>query len=166
MAGKEAPRPDLPLAFSALLNGSTHAPSLESQLEKELLSADRVDWLVSFIKCSGILPLRDALRRLTDSAPDPGEASQAGAPVLCIATTSYLGATDARAEEFLAQLPRTELRVSYDTHRTRLHVKAFLFHRGTGFGSAYVGSANVSRVALDEGLEWTAKISPYELPHL
>lgn len=166
VAGKEAPRPDLPLAFSALLNGSTHAPSLVSQLEKELRSADRVDWLVSFIKWSGILPLRDALRHLTDSAPDPGEPGQGGAPVLRIATTSYLGATDARAVEFLAQLPRTELRVSYDTHRTRLHAKAFLFHRGTGFGSAYVGSANVSRVALDEGLEWTAKISQYELPHL
>ncbi|TVR66127.1 MAG: DUF3427 domain-containing protein [Gemmatimonadales bacterium] len=163
--GKETPRPDLPLAFSALLNGSTHAPSLVSQLEKELRSADRVDWLVSFIKWSGILPLRDALRHLTDTAPAGGP-GQSGAPVLRIATTSYLGATDARAVEFLAQLPRTELRVSYDTHRTRLHAKAFLFHRRTGFGSAYVGSANVSRVALDEGLEWTAKVSQYELPHL
>jgi len=162
---RESPRPDLPLAFSALLNGSTHAPSLVSQLEKELHSADRVDWLVSFIKWSGILPLRDALRRFTDSAP-AGRGGQGDEPVFRIATTSYLGATDARAVEFLAQLPRTELRVSYDTHRTRLHAKAFLFHRGTGFGSAYVGSANVSRVALDQGLEWTAKISQYELPHL
>jgi superfamily II DNA or RNA helicase len=83
-----------------------------------------------------------------------------------VATTSYLGATDLKAIEFLVGLPNTEIRVSYDTHRTRLHAKAYIFRRVTGFGSAYVGSANVSRVALDEGLEWTAKISQHELPYL
>ncbi|MEX2531648.1 MAG: DUF3427 domain-containing protein [Gemmatimonadota bacterium] len=153
------PRPDLPLALSALLTGSARTPSLVSQLEKEMASADRVDWLVSFIKWSGIRPLREALRRFTDGAGGDGL-------LLRVATTSYLGATDLKAVQFLLELPRTEVRVSYDTHRTRLHAKAFLFHRETGFGSAYVGSANVSRVALDEGLEWTTKISQHELPYL
>ncbi len=41
-----------------------------------------------------------------------------------------------------------------------------MIHRDTGFGSAYVGSANISKAALSEGLEWTNKISQYELPHL
>lgn len=153
-------RPDVPLAACALLTGAGRSPSLVSQLAKELASADRADWLVSFIKWSGIVGLRDALRRFTENpAPDTS-------PRLRIATTSYLGATDTRAIEFLLGLPNTEVRVSYDTHRTRLHAKAYLFHRATGFGSAYIGSANVSRVALDEGLEWTAKISQNELPHL
>jgi superfamily II DNA or RNA helicase/HKD family nuclease len=160
--GEASPvRPDLPLAVSALLTGSSRTPSLASQLEKEMASADRVDWLVSFIKWSGIRPLRDALRRFVEVDVRPG-----AGPRLRIATTSYLGATDLKAVKFLAELPNTEVRVSYDTHRTRLHAKAFLFHRGTGFGSAYVGSANVSRAALDEGLEWTAKISQHELPYL
>lgn len=154
-------RPDLPLAVSALLTGSSRTPSLASQLEKEMASADRVDWLVSFIKWSGIRPLRDALRKFVEVPTDPEKG-----PRLRIATTSYLGATDLKAVEFLAELPNTAVRVSYDTHRTRLHAKAFLFHRGTGFGSAYVGSANVSRAALDEGLEWTAKIAQHELPYL
>ena len=54
----------------------------------------------------------------------------------------------------------------YDTARTRLHAKAYLIHRASGFGSAYIGSANLSRAALSEGLEWTSKLSQYELPHL
>lgn len=154
-------RPDVPLAVSALLTGSRHTPSLVSQIEKELASADRADWLVSFIRFSGIRPLREALTQFT------GQPQPAGTPPrLRIATTSYLGATDPRALEFLVELPNTEVRVSYDTHRTRLHAKAYLFHRRTGFGAAYIGSANVSRVALDEGLEWTARVSQQELPHV
>ena len=157
---KPAVRPDIPLSLSALLTGSRHSPSLVSQIEKELASADQADWLVSFIKFSGIKALKPSLQRFVER-PRPD-----GAPRLRVATTSYLGATDLKAVRALLELPNTEVRVSFDTHRTRLHAKAYLFHRQTGFGSAYVGSANVSRVALDEGLEWTARVSQYELPHL
>ncbi len=153
-------RPDVPLTVSALLTGSRHSPSLVTQIEKELASADQADWLVAFIKFSGIRALKSALQRFTE-IPRPD-----GQPRLRVATTSYLGATDLKAIEVLLDLPNTEVRVSYDTHRTRLHAKAYMFHRNTGFGTAYVGSANVSRVALDEGLEWTARISQSELPYL
>ncbi|MFW6342371.1 MAG: DUF3427 domain-containing protein [Halothiobacillaceae bacterium] len=156
----QAERPDTPLGVSTLLTGSSRTPSLVSQIRAELHSADRADWLVSFIKWSGIRPLKEALKRFTEvPAPD-------GGPRLRVATTSYLGATDLKAIEFLTSLPHTEVRASFDTHRTRLHAKAYTFHRQTGFGSSYVGSANVSKVALDEGLEWTAKISQHELPQL
>lgn len=153
-------RPDTSLAVSALLTGSSRSPALRTQLQKELSNCDRADWLVSFIKYAGIVPLLDSLRTFTQT-PTPD-----GGPRLRIATTSYMGATDAKAIEVLLKLPNTEVRVSYDTKRTRLHAKAYLFYRETGFSSAYIGSANVSKAALDEGLEWTAKISQYETEHL
>lgn len=152
-------RPDTPLARSALLTGTRLDPSLALQLQKEVASADRVDILCSFIKWSGLRLILPDLKQLTRTPHPDG-------PRLRIITTSYMGATDPRAVEALRELPNTEVRVSYDTSRTRLHAKAYLIYRATGFGSAYVGSANLSHAALSEGLEWTSKISQYELPHL
>lgn len=143
-----------------MLTGSSRSPALRTQIQKELTNCDRADWLVSFIKLSGIIPLLETLRTFTQiPAID-------GGPKLRIATTSYMGATDIKAIEELLKLPNTEVRISYDTKRTRLHAKAYLFHRDSGFSSAYIGSANVSKAALDEGLEWTVKVSQYETEHL
>jgi len=152
-------RPDTPLSRSALLTGTRLDPCLGVQIRKELASADRVDILCSFIKWSGLRLLLDELRQLTSEPLAVG-------PRLRVITTSYMGATDPKAIELLCDLPNTEVRVSYDTERTRLHAKAYMFQRRTGFGSAYVGSANLSKAALSDGLEWTNKISQYELPHL
>jgi superfamily II DNA or RNA helicase len=149
-------RPDTPPGTGCLLTGTRLDPSLVSQLRKELQTADQIDILCSFIKWSGIRILEEALRAFAER---PGTR-------LRVITTSYLGATDLKAVELLRSLPRSEVRVSYDTHRTRLHAKAYLVHRDTGFGCAYVGSANLSHAALTEGLEWTVKISQYESPHL
>ena len=159
-ATKKSVFPDTPLSVSALLTGSSRSPALRTQLIKELSSSDRADWLVSFIKYAGIIPLMPALEAFTATP------SSDGSPRLRIATTSYMGATDPKAVEALLHLPNTEVRISYDTRRTRLHAKAYIFHRKTGFGSAYIGSANISKAALDEGLEWTAKVSQYETLHL
>ena len=156
---RHSDRPDTPLARSALLTGTRLDPSLGSQLRKEIATANRVDILCSFIKWSGLRVLLEDLRELAGRSLVDG-------PRIRVITTSYMGATDPRAVEELSRLPNTEVRVSYDTKRTRLHAKAYLFHRDTGFGSAYVGSANLSNAALSEGLEWTTKISHYELPYL
>ncbi len=149
-------RPDTPLALGCLLAGTRLDPTLVSQIRKELSSADRVDILCSFIKWSGIRILEDDLRTFTARS----------AVRLRVLTTSYLGATDLKAVDLLESLQNTEVRVSYDTHRTRLHAKAYLFHRNSTFGCAYVGSANISHPALTEGLEWTVKLSQYESPGL
>ncbi len=151
--------PSTPLARSALFTGTRLDPSLGSQLRKEIATADRVDILCSFIRWSGLRVLLDDLRKLSHGESKNGLR-------LRVITTSYMGATDPKAIEELSNLPNTEVRINYDTKRTRLHAKAYLFHRETGFGSAYVGSANLSNAALSEGLEWTTKISQYELPYL
>lgn len=152
-------RPDTPLSRSALLTGTRLDPSLGSQLRKEIATADYVDILCSFIRWSGLRVILEDLKQLSERKSE-------SRPRIRVITTSYMGATDPKAIEELSKLSNTEIRVSYDTKRTRLHAKAYVFYRETGFGSAYVGSANLSNAALTEGLEWTTKLSHYELPYL
>ena len=147
-------RADTPISASCLMTGTRQDPTLVSQLRKEIASADRVDILCSFIKWGGVRILEDSFRQLTTSKP------------LRIITTSYMGATDFKAVELLRELPNTNLQVSYDTRRTRLHAKAYIIHRNTGFGVAYIGSSNLSQAALTDGLEWNVKVSQRESPHL
>ncbi len=159
LAEATAKHPSIPLSRTTLLTGTRIDPSLASQLRMEIVAADQVDILCSFIKWSGLRLILDELKEMTRTPSRNG-------PRLRVITTSYMGATDPRAIETLRELPNTDIRVSYDTDRTRLHAKAYIMHRATGFGSAYIGSANLSKAAISEGLEWTTKVSQYELPHL
>jgi superfamily II DNA or RNA helicase/HKD family nuclease len=149
------PRPETPLAKSTLFTGSPGDPQLVHELLQEMQSADSMDVLISFIKWSGLRLLMHGFEEL----------SRRGGMIRII-TTSYMGASDAEAVEWLARQVNTLVRVSYDTDRTRLHAKAYYFHRRTGFSTAYIGSANMSQAAMTSGLEWNLKVTAQDQPHI
>lgn len=148
-------RPETGLVESSLFTGSPADPQLVHELGREMRSADSVDLLVSFIKWSGLRLLMPAFEEI---------AARGGK--MRIITTSYMGASDAEAVEWLAHLPNVEIRVSYDTERTRLHAKAYHFRRDSGFSTAYIGSANMSQAAMTSGLEWNLKVTAQDMPHI
>lgn len=139
--------PLIPLVDTALLTNAPGEPRVGHQIVAEIPSADRIDFVMAFIRRSGIRPMLEALRRHCDAGRK-----------LRVLTTIYTGTTEADALEDLKNIG-AEIRVSYDTSSTRLHAKAWLFHRQSGFSTAYIGSSNLTHSAQVSGLEWNVRFS-------
>jgi superfamily II DNA or RNA helicase/HKD family nuclease len=150
-----SPRPATPLSEAALLTNAHDEPSLAAELRTEVDSADEVDLLCAFVKWHGLRLLEDQLRRVRNR----------GLPFRVI-TTTYLGATERKALDRLVREFGADVKVQYDAERTRLHAKAWMFRRNTDFDTAYVGSSNLSRSALLEGVEWNVRLSNVATPAL
>lgn len=144
----DAVRPETSFSQTTLFTGARGEPVLLDELRHETETAERIDWLVSFIKMSGLIPMMHTLERFAERGGR-----------LRVVTTTYVGATDPQAVLWLARLPHSEVYVAYDSTETRHHAKSYLFHRPHGLSTAYAGSANLSKAALRYGLEWTVKVT-------
>jgi superfamily II DNA or RNA helicase/HKD family nuclease len=133
--------------------------SLSEQLRERLSTAAEVDIAVAFVMPSGLDLIGSTLE----------EALVRGARVR-ILTGDYLDATNPVALRRLLDLkvPNAplELRV-YQTQACApesgpwsiaFHPKAYIFRDRDGRGYAYVGSSNLSRIALTNGVEWNYRV--------
>lgn len=140
-------RPLTPLLDTTVLTNSPGEPALVHELRTEIASAAAIDVVVAFVRFSGIRPLLDDLRNHCAQGKS-----------LRVLTTTYTGTTEQRALEELTRIG-AEVRVSYDTTTTRLHAKAWTFHRPGGYSTAYVGSSNLTHSAQVAGLEWNVRVA-------
>jgi superfamily II DNA or RNA helicase len=139
--------PLIPLLDTTLLTNAPGEPRVGHQVRAEIASSDRIDLVMAFIRRTGINPLLESLRRHVEQGKS-----------LRVLTTAYTGTTEPEALEALINLG-AQVRVSYDTTGTRLHAKAWLFHRDSGYSTAYVGSSNLTHSAQVTGLEWNIRVS-------
>jgi len=119
-------RPATPFSDTALMTNARDEPTLAAELRAELASADQVDLLCAFVKWQGVRLLEDELSELKKRKVK-----------LRVITTTYLGATDARALDALVNEFGAEVRINYEINQTRLHAKAWMLRRRTGFHTAY-----------------------------
>ena len=143
-------RPQIPLTANELLVNDRKQPSLGSQLKAELQSTTQVDLVCAFVIWSGVVTLLDELR---DVVARGGE--------IRVITTTYTGATQAKAVKALSELG-ADVRIAFDAQRTKLHAKAWILHRPHGLTTAFVGSSNLSKSAMHAGLEWNVRLAEAE----
>lgn len=139
--------PLIPLLDTTLLTNAPGEPSVGTQVAAEIASAERIDVVMAFVRFSGIRPLLESLRWHCAEGRS-----------LRVLTTTYTGSTELEALERLSALG-ADVRVSYDTTSTRLHAKAWLFHRSSEFSTAYIGSSNLTHSAQVSGVEWNVRVS-------
>jgi superfamily II DNA or RNA helicase/HKD family nuclease len=128
-------------------------------LSSAINQASEVDLAVAFVKTTGLrllMPdLQSALEASAESKRKPAR--------IRVLTSDYLDVTDPEALRLLMLLQEkgAEIKV-YESAGSSFHLKAYLFtkrHDENGhIGTAFIGSSNISRQALQHGLEWNYKI--------
>jgi len=126
------------------------------QLSHAIAHADEIDMTVAFIKSSGLRLLmpdfQEAMNRATPNNPVR----------LRILTSDYLDVTDPEALRLLILLQSQGARIKvFESNEQGFHMKAYLFahfRNGQLHGTAFIGSSNISRQALTDGLEWNYRI--------
>ena len=124
-------------------------------LSAAFAQANQADLAVSFVKTSGLRLLLPDLLAMVDS----GDQSR-----VRLLTSDYLDITDPEALRLLLLLQESgaEVRVYTTQENGSFHLKAYLFARFIEgqlvSGTAFIGSSNISRQALQDGLEWNYRV--------
>ena len=131
-----------------LVDGQVRLLITELLLHLQRVQFDRIDIAVSFIKMSGLRLLVDAI-----------EDALARGAHLRILTTDYLGLTEAEAltrlRDLIDDYPEAATARVFQDPEVSFHPKAYLFYSADGAAeAAFVGSSNLSKSALDGGIEW------------
>ncbi len=109
--------------------------------------AHRVDFAVAFTMASGVLLIKDHLQDLLDR----------GGKIRFL-TGDYFHVTEPHALLRLLDLTGSiDFRV-FQTQNNSFHPKGYIFYNKEGGGVAVVGSSNLSKTALENGLEWNYRV--------
>ncbi len=152
----ETARPETGFLYSSLFTGRGSKIPLYSEIKKDIESSDEIYFIISFLKLSGLNLIYEDLKKFCNQ---PGHK-------LRIITTTYCGITEPKAVQRIAELPNTEVRISYNTKKECLHAKSYIFIRNSGCSTAYIGSSNLSKSAQTEGLEWNIRVTNAENEHI
>lgn len=143
---------------SNLFTGSNRDISIDEEMRRDILTADNIDLMVSFILFTG---LRLIIEELETFVKRGGH--------LRVITTTYMGHSDPKALRrllALKEIGNVQIKVSYTATQERLHAKAYLFNRNNGLNTAYIGSSNLSKSAFTKGLEWNLRVTSIENRHI
>jgi superfamily II DNA or RNA helicase len=141
--------PGMYLTHPAFISNRAVGPedyNLFKTLKFELLTADSVNFMVSFVKWSGLQLLWRSFLEL--------ERRQTPVRIL---TTNYLHITEPKALRKLTSLNNVKLKM-FVAERESFHTKAYLFERNSGLNTVIIGSSNLSNSALRSGHEWNVKL--------
>ncbi|PTX49817.1 superfamily II DNA or RNA helicase [Melghirimyces profundicolus] len=140
-------QPDQFLSKIDLISNDQHRmKNFFKSLKFEMSTADGADWMVSFIRMSGLQLLIRPLQEF-----------QARGKRLRILTSLYMNVTEPKALRKLMDFPQVEVKI-YDSGQESFHTKAYLFHRDSKLNSIILGSSNISHAALYNGHEWNVRI--------
>lgn len=145
-------------ATHKLITGGDSNPFLP-HLCRAIHRADTIDMAVAFIKQTGLRLLLPDLQAALERATTRRQRTN-----IRILTSDYLGITDPQALRTLMLLQEQGAQVRvYQTAGGSFHLKAYVFAGGAGtenhWGCAFIGSSNISRQALQQGLEWNYRIN-------
>lgn len=120
--------------------------------------AKQIDIAVAFIRKTGLNLIFDALVdaiQSNNALPEPTR--------IRIITTDYLCVTDPESLRLLMVLKEHGAEVKiFATKNQSFHLKAYMFIKSqegeTLVGDAFIGSSNISKAALTNGLEWNYRV--------